>query len=120
VHGMFYDDPRAAGGPGMSVRTGRAAVGKDGVARVRVGCSEETAAFCRGTLRLTQGRRSLGSGRFGLRAGTSARVAVKVSIGMAARPAQGGVLKARATATGLDLFGHKNTVSRTILLRSSR
>jgi YVTN family beta-propeller protein len=115
VHGMFYDDPRAAGGPGMSVQARQAVVGKDGVARVRVGCAEETVAFCRGTLRLAQGRRALGSGRFALRAGTSARVAVKTT-GLA----QGGVLTALATATGLDLLGHKNIVSRTIRLRSAR
>lgn len=120
VHGMFYDDPRAAGGPGMSVRTGLAVVGKDGVGRVRVGCSEETAAFCRGTLRLAQGRRSLGSGQFALRAGGSARVTVKMTIGIVPRLARTGVLTARATATGSDLFGHKNSVSRTIVLRPAR
>jgi YVTN family beta-propeller protein len=119
VHGMFYDDPRAAGGPGMSVRTGQVAVGKDGVARVRVACSEETVAFCRGALRLAQGRRSLGSGTVALRAGTSARVAVKLTKAVTARLAQTGVLTVRATATGSDLLEHQNKVSRTILLRSA-
>jgi YVTN family beta-propeller protein len=119
VHGMFYDDPRAADGPGISVRSGQAVVGKDGVAQVRLGCAEETVAFCRGTLRLLQGRRTLGSGRFALRAGASARVAVKTTA-VTAGLAQSGVLTARATAIGLDLLGHRNTVSRTILLRSTR
>jgi YVTN family beta-propeller protein len=120
VHGMFYDDPRAAGGPGMSVRTGLAVVGKDRVARVRLSCSEETAAFCRGTVRLAQGRRSLGSGRFALRAGSSARVPVKMPGGIVPRLARSGRLTARATATGSDLLGHKNSVSRTIVLRPAR
>jgi YVTN family beta-propeller protein len=118
VHGMFYDDPRAEGGPGMSVRSRQPVVGRNGVARVRVSCAEETAGFCRGTLRLAQGSRSLGAGRFSLRAGTSAVVAVSVPRGIVARLAQSGGLTARATLTGSDLLGHRNTVSRTILLRS--
>ena len=117
VHGMFYDDPRATNGPGMSIRTRRAQVGKEGVARVRVACAVETAGACRGTLRLAKGRRALGSARFALRAGASARVAVKLSGRALNALARSGTLPCRATAKGSDMLEHKNTVSRPIILR---
>jgi YVTN family beta-propeller protein len=111
VHGMFYDDPRAEGGPGLSVRSGAAVVGKNGRAAVLLACSEETVAFCRGTLRLSQGRHALASGAFNLPAGTSSRLVVTV------RPAPRGAVTVRAAATASDLYGHKSTVSRMIRLR---
>lgn len=117
VHGMFYDDPRADGGPGLSVRTARTMIGKNGVATVRVGCAEETAAFCKGTLRLLRGRRAVGSGRLDLHAGTSAGVAVTITKGVVARSRS---LRVRATLTATDLYGHRNTLSRTIVLLPAR
>ncbi len=117
VHGMFYDDPRATGGPGMSIPTRHTHVGKDGVARVRVACTVETAGPCRGTLLLAKRRRALGSGRFALRAGASARIAVKLSGRALNALARSGTLGCRATAKGSDMLEHKNTVSRLIVLR---
>jgi YVTN family beta-propeller protein len=117
VHGMFYDDPRATGGPGISIPTRGAPVGRTGVARVRVGCAEETAGSCRGTLLLAKGRQALGSARFALRDGTSASVAVKLTGAALIALARSGTLAARATAKGSDMFEHVNKVSRTIVLR---
>jgi YVTN family beta-propeller protein len=117
VHGMFYDDPRATGGPGMSIPTRRAPVGRNGIARVRVACAEETAGSCRGTLQLAKERQALGSARFVLRVGTSASVAVKLTRHALKALARNGTLGARATAEASDTFEHVSKVSRTILLR---
>lgn len=120
VHGMFYDDPRATGGPGMSILTQRARVRGRGIARIRVGCAEQTAGFCRGTLALRQGRRELGSGRFSLRAGSTGPVALKLTVRGRKALARNGRVAALATATGSDLRANKNKVSRPIVLRRAR
>jgi YVTN family beta-propeller protein len=117
VHGMFYDDPRATNGPGMSVGTRRAQVGRNRIVRVRLGCAEETAGFCKGTLNLAVGKRSLGSARFALKAGAATRVGVKLSGGGLKALAHSNTLAARATARGVDLFTHESTVSQQIVLR---
>jgi YVTN family beta-propeller protein len=117
VHGMFYDDPRATAGPGMSIPTRGAPVGRNAVARVRVACAEETAGSCRGTLLLAKGRQPLGSARFVLRVGTSAGVAVKMTGRALKALTRNGTLAARATAKASDIFGHMNKVSRAIVLR---
>src|SRR4029450_6165500 len=80
VHGMFYDDPRAAGGPGISILGARARVDRTGTARIVVRCAEETAGFCRsGAVVLRQGSRKLGSGSFYIRPGSSRRGAGKLT-----------------------------------------
>jgi YVTN family beta-propeller protein len=117
VHGMFYDDPRATGGPGLSMPRRGALVGRSGAARVPVACAEETAGSCRGTLSLAKGRQALGSARFALRVGTSASVAVKLTGRALKALARNGTLAARATAKASDTFEHENKVSRTIVLR---
>jgi hypothetical protein len=114
---MFYDDPRATGGPGMAIGTRVARVDETGTARVRVACAEETAAFCRGTLTVGDASRRLGSGRFSLRAGSSANVPVKLT-----RPAlkaliRGGALRSRVTAIGSDQLQHTSSVTTSIVLR---
>jgi len=120
VHGMLYDDPRATLGPGMSMPLGRVSIGSNGVARIRLDCAEETAVFCRGTLVLAKERLRLGSGRFTLKAGASAGVAVKLTRRASKALAETGALATRATATGTDVLGHENKVSRTIILRGAR
>jgi YVTN family beta-propeller protein len=120
VHGMFYDDPRAMVGPGISIRSHRAAVGTDGIARISVACAEQTAIFCRGTLLLAQNGRSLGSGRFSVRAGASARVAVKLTGAALKALARRGTLAARATARASDTLEHEARVSRAVVLRQAR
>jgi len=120
VHGMFYDDPRSTGGPGMAIPTRRATVGRNAVARVRVACTEQTAGFCRGRLLLSQGRRTIGSGRFALRPGAAAAVAVTLTARGTKALARRGRLAARATASGAVMLEHQNSVSRTILLRGTR
>jgi YVTN family beta-propeller protein len=117
VHGMFYDDPRATGGPGLSITTRRASVGRNGVARVSVACTEETVGSCKGTLLLAKGRQALGSARFALRVGTSASVAVKLTGRALKTLARNGTLAARGTAKASDTFEHENKISRTIVLR---
>jgi YVTN family beta-propeller protein len=118
VHGMFYDDPRAAGGPGMSILRRWAKVGRAGTARIGVRCAEETVGFCRsGVVVLRQGSRQLGSGSFYLRPGSSARVAVKLTASGRKALARRGRLAALATATAFDLNDDRNSVSRRIVLR---
>jgi YVTN family beta-propeller protein len=117
VHGMFYDDPRAEGGPGMSIATRRARVDKIGLSRITVTCTEETAGFCRGRLLLAERGPNLGSARLNLRAGTSTRLRVKLAASALGALDRRGVLRVRATASGVDLLGHKNSVSRAIVLR---
>jgi hypothetical protein len=117
VHGMFYDDPGATGGPGMSIPARGALVGRNGVARVPVACAEETAGSCRGTLLLAKGGQALGSARFALRVGTSASVAVKLTGRALKVLARNDTLAARATAKASDIFEHVNKISRTIVLR---
>jgi hypothetical protein len=78
VHGMFYDDPRATKGPGLSIPTRRARVGRNGRVRIRVACAEETAGFCRGDVSLAEGRQALGAGSLSLRAGGTKAVNVKL------------------------------------------
>jgi YVTN family beta-propeller protein len=120
VHGMFFDDPRAAGGPGMSILRRRARAETTGTARIRVRCAEQTVGFCRGDVALRQERRKLGSGRFYLRAGSSGPVAVKLTaLGIRAL-ARRGRLALLATATAVDLNENRNSVSRRILLRRAR
>jgi YVTN family beta-propeller protein len=121
VHGMFYDDPRAAGGPGMSILRKWAKVGRAGTARIGVRCAEETVGFCRsGGVVLRQGSRQLGSGSFYLRPGSSARVAVKLTASGRKALARRGRLAALATATAFDLNDDRNSVSRRIVLRRAR
>jgi YVTN family beta-propeller protein len=120
VHGMFYDDPRATDGPGMSIPTRRAQATRKGVVRVTVACAEETAAFCKGTLRLASGSRFLGAAGFTVKAGASARLAVRLTAPARQVLARRGTVAARAIADGADLFGHDSKVSRQIVLRDAR
>lgn len=75
-HGIQLDDP-AAVRPPVAV-TSRAAAIADGSARVTVSCAESAALWCRGRLELTTGGRILGSARFDIAAGATARVAVRL------------------------------------------
>lgn len=121
VHGMFYDDPRATRGPGMSIPTHRTRVGRGGLVRIRVGCAVETAMFCRGRLVLTRGSRDLGSGAFELRAGASALVSVKLTGGALKALAQTATLATRASAKATDRLEHENRVTgAVVLLRAPR
>jgi hypothetical protein len=121
VHGMFYDDPRATGGPGMSIPTHRASVGRGGIVRIRVVCAVETAMSCRGRLVLTKGNRNLGSGGFELRAGASASVSVKLTGDALQALARSARLATRATAKATDSLEHENRVSKAVvLLRAPR
>jgi YVTN family beta-propeller protein len=119
VHGMFYDDPRATKGPGLSIRTRRAQVGRNGRVRIRVACAEETAGFCRGDVSLAEGRQALGAGSLSLRAGGTTAVNVKLREAALKALRRTGALAARATATASDMFGHENKASRTVLLRAA-
>jgi YVTN family beta-propeller protein len=120
VHGMFYDDPRAAGGPGMSILRGRARVDRTGTARIRVRCGEQTAGFCRGGIVLRQQRRKLGSGPLYLRSGSTRRVAIKLTAFGQSALFRRSRLAALATATASDLNDNKNSVSRRIVLSRAR
>jgi YVTN family beta-propeller protein len=117
VHGMFYDDPRAAGGPGISILRRRAIVDRTGTARIRVRCGEQTVGFCRGGIVLRQQRRKLGSGPLYLRSGSTRRVAIKLTAFGERALIRRGRLAALATATAFDLNDNKNSVSRRIVLR---
>ena len=119
VHGMFYDDPRATLGPGMSISTRSARVGRGGLVNVRVTCTEETAGFCRGSLALANATRKLGTGGLSLRPGASANVAVRLTARAMSALARKDTLATRATAAASDLFGHRSRVSKTVLLRRS-
>jgi YVTN family beta-propeller protein len=119
VHGMFYDDPRATSGPGLSIPTRRAQVARNGRVRVRVACAEETAGFCRGGLLLAKGTQTLGSAQLALRPGATTPVNSKLKGSALRALARAGTLAARATVTASDMLVHENKVSRTILLRAA-
>jgi YVTN family beta-propeller protein len=117
VHGMFYDDPRATLGPGMSITTRRARVSSSGVMRIRVTCSERSAVFCRGTLQLAKANATIASGRFSLEAGASGLVTARLPASALASLRRSGGLAVRATAKGSDVLGHEARATRTIVLR---
>jgi YVTN family beta-propeller protein len=75
-HGVFDVDP-AAIRPAVAVTTRSARVA-DNVARVSVTCSEMAAVACRGRLDLTSRGHRLGESSFGLAAGRSETIAVRV------------------------------------------
>jgi YVTN family beta-propeller protein len=121
VHGMFYDDPRAAGGPGISILRRGASVDRTGTARIRVRCAEQTVGFCRGGgIVLRQQHRKLGSGPLYLRSGSTRRVAVKLTAQGEKALFRRGRLAVVATATAFDLNDNRNSVSRRIVLRRAR
>jgi YVTN family beta-propeller protein len=120
VHGMFYDDPRATRGPGMSIMTRRATVERTRTLRIRVRCAEQTVGFCRGDVALRQGRRRLGSGRLYLRSGSSGQAVVKLTASGGRALDRRGRLAVLATATAYDLNDNRNRVSRRIVLRRAR
>jgi YVTN family beta-propeller protein len=113
VHGMFYDDPRATR-PGISILSRQIRVGGRDVTHVRVGCSAETAIFCKGRLRLATATRQIGAAGFALHAGASARVSVRLELQSLRLESP---LSIRATATAYDILGHRSRFSRTIVLR---
>jgi YVTN family beta-propeller protein len=117
VHGMFYDDPRAAGGPGMSILTRRVRVARTGTARIRVRCAEQTVGFCRGGIALRQQSRKLGTGPLYLRAGSTRPVAIKLTAFGQRALIRRGRLTGLATATAFDANDNRNSVSRRIALR---
>ena len=116
VHGMLYDDPRAIR-PGMTILSRQIRVGGRGVTRVRVGCSADTAIFCKGRLRLTTGTKQIGSAGFDLRAGRAVAVPVQVTRANIRSTSSTPRVAIRATATGYDILGHRSRVSRLIVLR---
>jgi YVTN family beta-propeller protein len=120
VHGMFYDDPRATGGPGISILRRRAIVDRAGTARIRVRCAEQTVGFCRGGIVLRQQRRQLGSGPLELRSGSIRRVAIKLTAFGERALLRRGRLTGLATATAFDLNDNRNSVSRRIVLLRAR
>jgi YVTN family beta-propeller protein len=120
VHGMFYDDPRATGGPELSIVSRRAWVGRTGAARIQMRCSELTAGFCTGVLALRKKRGQLGSGPFYLRPGSTASVAVTLTVDGRRALARKGRIVALATASGADIDANTNRVSRRIVLRQAR
>jgi YVTN family beta-propeller protein len=120
VHGMFYDDPRATGGPGLSIVSRRAWVGRTGAARIEIHCTEETAGFCSGGLTLRQQRQKLGSRSFYLRPGSTASVAVQLTAAGWRTLERNGRIVALATASGSDIGANTNRVSRRIVLRRER
>jgi hypothetical protein len=120
VHGMFYDDPRATGGPGLSILSGHASVRTSGAARIRIRCTEETVGFCRGRVTLTQRHRTLGSRRFYIRPGSTATIAIKLTAyGWRALLRRGRIV-ALGSVSGSDLHANRNRVSRRIVLRPAR
>jgi YVTN family beta-propeller protein len=120
VHGMFFDDPRAAGGPGMSILGRRLRVDRTGTARIRLRCAEQTVGFCRGGIVLRQQRRKLGSGPLYVRSGSTHRVAIKLTAFGERALLRRGRLAGLATATAFDLNDNGNSVSRRIVLRLAR
>jgi len=118
VHGMYFDDPRATGGPGLSILSPGASVRRTGGVRIRVRCAEQTVGFCRGNVALRDGPRKLGSGRLYLRSGSSGAVTVKLAVVGRRALAQHGRLTALAIATASDLNDNENSVSRRIVLRT--
>jgi hypothetical protein len=118
---MFFDDPRAAGGPGMSILRRGARVDRTGTARIRVRCAEQTVGFCRGGgIVLRQQHRKLGSGSLYLRSGSTRRVAVELTAQGEKALLRRGRLAVVATVTAFDLNDNRNSVSRRIVLRRAR
>jgi hypothetical protein len=117
---MFFDDPRAAGGPGISILRRRAIVDRTGTARIRVRCAEQTVGFCRGGLVVRQHRRKLGSGPLYLRAGSTRPLAIKLTTFGERALFRRGRLTGLVTATAFDLNDNRNSVSRRIVLRRAQ
>jgi YVTN family beta-propeller protein len=120
VHGMFYDDPRATGGPAISIRTRHVNVGGNRIARLRVACAPDTAGHCRGLLTLRDGRRMIGRRPFALAAGASTSVPIMLTPRAVAALGRRGALSVRAVATARDLLANRKTVTREIVLASAR
>jgi YVTN family beta-propeller protein len=120
VHGMVYDDPRATGGPALSIRTGRIAVGGDRIARVRLACASDTAGHCRGLLTLRDGGGIIGRRPFALPAGASTSVPIMLTPRAVATLARKGALSARAVATARDLLANRKTVAQKVVLAAAR
>jgi Ca2+-binding RTX toxin-like protein len=95
------ETPQTVLGPLLRIRPLRLRLTPRGVARLRVGCPAAARERCTGTLRLKRGRRTLGSRRFSIAAGTTGRVTIRLSkADRRAIPPTG--LRVRAVASARD------------------
>jgi hypothetical protein len=101
---------------GVGFPSATARVDAKGRARVAVSCPAGSGG-CSGTLTLSSAKKTIGSARFTLAAGTSKKVVVKLSAAARKRLAKRGSLKARAVATAKDAAGAGKRSSAAIVLK---
>ena len=107
-HGLQLDQQAASR---AEIDVGETALLRRSVASIRLACGVETALVCRGRLSLVRGGLTLGSARFDLDAGESARVAVRLRRRAAV---------ARAVVTVRDGLDNVATLSWPVRLRAGR
>ncbi len=121
-HGVFYADPAAIEGPGLTVGAQSARAGRSPVVRVAVGCGAVTIVDCRARVSAF----AIGVG--GLPGGGASTIAAgssrAVTIGLNARALRAlernRTLRVRVRVTAFDRLDSGKTVLRTVVLRGGR
>jgi len=121
-HGVYYADPAAIEGPGLTVGAQSARAGRSPVVRVAVGCGAVTIVDCRARVSAF----AIGVG--GLPGGGASTIAAgssrAVTIGLNARALRAlernRTLRVRVRVTAFDRLDSGKTVLRTVVLRAGR
>jgi hypothetical protein len=99
----------------VTIASGALRASRAGVVRVPVSCPAG-AGLCEGVVSLTSGRTGLGSKRFVLRGGRSARVSVRLSRSALSRIRARRIRSARVSAFSRDIDGDASETVRTVRL----